>query len=155
MAISFQTLAQLTATIPAANVPNEIFFTSDYGYVYSNGTSWVTTGTSSTPFSASVSATVASSVNNYAPAGFSASTTRLILIPASGGSTITGLQAVSDGTSVLIYNTSSSNNITFVNQSGSSSAGNLFACANGTNAVLQPTSATILTYITNQWVFAS
>jgi len=106
-------------------------------------------------FGVSVSATMSSSQDNYSPAGYIAGiTNRLLLTPAGGGSTIAGLVAATDGWSILVVNMSTTNNITFTNQNSGTSI-NQFLCTNGVSAILQPTSATILTYVGNQWMFGS
>jgi hypothetical protein len=105
---------------------------------------------------ASVSATVASVVNNFSPAGYVAGTTnRLILTAAVGGSTISGLVGAIDGWQVRIYNVSTTDTLTFLNLSGLSISTNQFQCSNGQSQGIGPTSAAIIEYISNVWVFLS
>lgn len=106
----------------------------------------------------SVTASPASSVNNYAPTGWSVSVTnRLLLTPASGGSTLTGLQAggIADGWQVLIVNESGTNSLYFSHLSGSSSAGNQFSCPGAGTASLGPLAAVTIAYVAaiSAWVF--
>lgn len=108
---------------------------------------------------ASVTATVASSVNNYSPSGYVAGTTnRLILTPASGGSTITGLVAAVDGWQIRIWNPSTTDSLQFAHLSGSSTGSNQFSCSLGSNQFIQPLSAAIVEYVggsTLKWIFLS
>jgi hypothetical protein len=93
-------------------------------------------------------------VNNYSPTGYTAGTTsRLILTPASGGSTITGLVAAPDGWPVTIYNPSTTDSITFPNLSASSTSTNQFATPQAVPATLPPQTAVIIEYCVNQWIF--
>lgn len=112
------------------------------------------TGTPS--FSSSVSASPAASVNNYAPAGWGPTVTRLMLAAAAGGSTVTGLDAtgVVDGTTRIVVNTSTTDSLTFPHLSGSSLAANRFSNAGAVAAQIAPLGAALLTYVVNQWVFA-
>jgi hypothetical protein len=104
----------------------------------------------------SVTATVASSVNNYAPSGYVVGTTnRLILTPASGGSTITGLLAtgVPDNWSILIVNASSANTLYFPHLSGSSASANQFSNANAAEWAIPPLGTARINYVVGQWSF--
>jgi len=104
-----------------------------------------------------VTASPATTQNNYAPSGFSSTTTFLALAAASGGSTITGLSSTgrANGSSLQIRNTSTTDPLIFPNLSGSSSAANQFNNASGgTTEILQGASA-ILTYYNSQWTFSS
>jgi len=106
----------------------------------------------------SVTATVPSSVNNYSPSGYTVGVTnRLVLTPASGGSTITGLSAggVPDGWQVTVVNASASDSVTFANQSGSSTTANQFFCPGAGNAVLGVQYSVVIEYVAslNAWVF--
>ncbi len=104
----------------------------------------------------SVSATLASSQNNYSPTGYVGGTTnRLILTAASGGSTMTGLVGATDGWAVFVYNASSTDSIVFLNLSGLSLAANQFACSQGLAQSLPPLTGANILYVVNQWVFAS
>jgi hypothetical protein len=140
-----------------ANAPSASALTgAELAVVEQAGVSSQTTAGAIANFVSSVSATVAASVNNYAPAGYVGGTTnRLILTPAGGGSTITGLSAsgVPDHWTITIYNPSTTDVIYFSNLSASSSAGNKFACPGGVTAVLSPQNAAVLKYVVNQWVF--
>lgn len=104
----------------------------------------------------SVTATLSTAQNNYQPAGWVATTNRLLLAAAAGGSAVTGLQTagVTDGYAVMIKNTSTTDVITFPHLSGSSSAGNQFSNSQGLTATLQPgASALIVLIIGTGWVF--
>jgi hypothetical protein len=102
----------------------------------------------------SVTASVGASVNNYSPGGYAGGVTnRLILTPNSGGSTITGLVAGTDGWQLVIYNPSTTDSLSFPNLSGSSTSTNQFACPNGVTNVLGPQTGVLIEYVTNQWVF--
>ena len=106
-------------------------------------------------FASSITATLAASQNNYSPTGYVGGTTnRMLLAAASGGSTITGLVAGTDGWAVYVRNTSTTDNITFAHLSGSSTATNQFSCPQGVSAILAPLTGLILTYVTNVWTFA-
>lgn len=95
---------------------------------------------------------VPTTVNNYSPGLYAGGVTdRLLLTPAPGGSTITGLVAAVDGWAVYVYNQSTTDSITFTNLSASSSAGNKFACPQSTSAVLPPQTGAIWQYTVNQW----
>jgi hypothetical protein len=103
-----------------------------------------------------VSATVATTVNNFSPAGYVAGTTnRLILTAASGGSTISGLVGAVDGWQVRIYNPSTTDTLTFLNLSGLSTSTNQFQCANGQSQGIGPTSGALIEYVSNVWWFLS
>jgi hypothetical protein len=108
-------------------------------------------------FANSVSAAPATTQNNYAPAGFTSATTRLLLTAAAGDSTITGLLATgfADGQSLLIRNMSSTDQLVFPHLSGSSAATNQFSNSQGQSASLPPLTSAILTYIVNVWAFSS
>ena len=106
----------------------------------------------------STMATVASSVNNYSPAGYVAGTTnRLLLTAASGGSTITGLVAAVDGWQVRIYNLSTTDYLLFPNLSGLSISTNQFSCSMNANQFIQANSGALIEYIgaTGNWKFVS
>lgn len=102
----------------------------------------------------SVTASPASSVNNYSPTGYVAgTTTRLLLTAASGGSTITGLVAAPDNFKILIVNTSATDPLIFPDNSGSSTATNQFSNANAATVQIPPGGAAYATYVVNQWIF--
>jgi len=102
----------------------------------------------------SVTATVATSVNNFAPAGYVAGvTTRLILTPASGGATITGLLAAPDGWEIDIINASTTDFLQFPNQSSSSLVANQFVCSEGNAVFLLPSTGAIAKYVVSHWMF--
>jgi hypothetical protein len=97
----------------------------------------------------SVSATLAASQNDYAPAGYvAAQTNRLVLTSVT--STITGLLAATDGFSVQIVN-AGGGVITFKNASSSSAAANRFNCPNSADATLPNNGVLTATYVTNAW----
>jgi hypothetical protein len=106
----------------------------------------------------SVSATLPSSANNYAPSGYiGGSTNRLLLTPFGGGSTLTGLSSsmVTDNWEVFIYNQSATDVIDFLHLSASSTAANRFSCPQGQTAQLASLTGVLLRYITSVgWVFA-
>lgn len=108
-------------------------------------------------FGNAVSASPATSQNDYAPAGFSSSTGTLILAAASGDSTITGLSSAGFVNNQLlqICNSSTTDNLIFPNLSGSSSAANQFSNAISGTAVIQPNSCAILTWLSGKWKFSS
>ncbi len=109
-------------------------------------------------FSKSVSATLASTQNNYVASGSNnAGITRFLLAAAAGGSVVTGLNAtgVADGTMALIYNTSTTDYIELPHLSGTSSAGNQFSCSQGQPQFIEPLSAAIIVYVNNVWIIAS
>jgi hypothetical protein len=104
-----------------------------------------------------VTATAASSQDNYAPAGFSNTTSFLVITPASGGSTINGLSSTGfiNGQSLQIRNGSTTDDLDFPNLAGTSLAANQFAnLDNGTVSIGKNGSA-ILTYYNSQWTFSS
>ena len=104
----------------------------------------------------SVTATVATSVNNFAPSGYvPGQTTRLILTPASGGATITGLLAAPDGWEVDIINASTTDYLEFSNQSSSSLTANQFVCPGGNPTIVGTSAAAIIKYVVSQWRFMS
>ena len=101
---------------------------------------------------------MATSVNNYSPAGYVGGTTnRLLITPTSGGSTCTGLSAsgVPDGWEVVLYNVSATIQITFPNASGSSSAANQFLCPGAGAVVLDVQTGVIIQYVAalTAWIF--
>lgn len=143
---------------------NDLFYATDTGifYIY-NGVSWAVFSSSgggggggtAPVFTNSVTATLAASQNDYSPTGYVAGTTnRMLLAAASGGSTITGLGAATDGWTVYVRNTSATDNITFAHLSGSSTAANQFSCPQGVSAILAPLTGLLLTYVSNVWTFA-
>jgi hypothetical protein len=150
-----------STTLPAAtNYPiGTLAYTSDLGVLVVNSSYvWSVVGgaaTSEPSFAFSISATLAASQNNYAPTGYVAGTTnRLLLAAASGGSTITGLAASSDGCAIYVRNTSATNTITFSHLSGSSTSTNQFSCPQAQSALLAPLSGVLLVYVSNIWTFA-
>jgi hypothetical protein len=105
-------------------------------------------------FTVSVTASPTTSVNNYSPSGYAGGTTnRLLLAAASGGSTITGLAAATDGWTVLIRNTSTTDILIFPHLSGSSTSTNQFSNMNAGTMNIAPLGAALLVYIVNVWVF--
>lgn len=151
------TFASLLANAAPDLCPIPCFaYCSDTGLMISNGVSWSQIGSGgAVAFTSTVTATLAASQNNYAPTGYTAGTTnRLLLAAASGGSTITGLLAATDGWALLIRNTSTTDNITFPHLSGSSTATNQFSCQNGSSATLEPLASTLAVYVSNVWVLA-
>ena len=130
----------LTGTYAATNYPPGVTaYTSDLGIVVNTGSAWTQVGGGGSSIPTSYSATVASSVNNYAPSGFGPNTVGK-LTPASGGSTITGFSSTgwTANQSGALLNQSTTDSFTFPHQSASSSAGNQFNNANGATATLAP-----------------
>ena len=76
----------------------------------------------------------------------------MLLTSASGGSTIAGLLAASDGFAIQICNQSSTDSITFLNMASNTST-NQFSCPEGVDNVLDPLACVILVYVMNQWEF--
>jgi hypothetical protein len=152
------TFAILQVNTPANTVlPGTPAWTSDVGFVVSNGTSWVSIGSSSGGggYGNSVSVTLATSQDNLNPAGYTPGiTNRIIATPATGGSAVLGLLAAADGTSILVVNPSSTDSLTFPYH-GSSTSTNQFSTQNGSTQTLEPLSNAIITYVVNQWEFAS
>jgi hypothetical protein len=114
-------------------------------------------GGSAPVYSNVVSASPGTTQNNYAPAGFSATTGILVLTAASGGTTLTGLASTGfvNGQTLQIRNASTTDPINFTNLSGSSSATNQFSNSNSGTQVIPPNSSAILTYLNSQWTFSS
>jgi hypothetical protein len=109
-------------------------------------------------YAVSVSDAPGASANDYAPSGFAAATTTRMLITAnSGGTTLTGLNAtgVTDGESIYLRNSSTTDFLTLAHASGSSSAGNKFSCPGASDFAIAPLAAVLLVYVVNQWTFAS
>lgn len=110
------------------------------------------------PALASVSAAPATSQNNYSPTGYVAGTTNRLLLTPSAAVTITGLVAsgVPDNWTVLIFNASTTQTVTFANLSGSSTTANQFACPQGVAASLGPQTGVNIHYVSSldYWVFA-
>ena len=86
----------------------------------------------------------------------SGSTTRLLLTPASGGTTINGLDAsdVNDGFCILIVNQSATDNIIFTHLNSSSHSYNQFSNASAGSVALLPLAASLCIYVVNKWKFA-
>jgi hypothetical protein len=84
-------------------------------------------------------------------------TNLLILTPASGGTTITGM--VAGSIPVTIFNTSQTDPLTFANLSGLSTSTNQFQCSGGAAAgpqYIEPTSAAIVQQcVAGKWNFIS
>lgn len=107
---------------------------------------------------ASVTATVASAVNDYSPIGYTPGTTnRLILTPSSGGSTVSGIASATDNWTMLIYNASATDALQFLHLSGLSATGNQFSCSQGNPQYIAPLSAAYVVYLAPiaKWIFAS
>jgi hypothetical protein len=131
--------------------------------VYSNGVTWWSVGSGSggtTPvFSKSIASTLATSQDNYSPAGYIAGTTnRLILTPNASGSTLNGLVAASDGWSVALWNDDLvvSASIEIPNEN-SSTAANQFLTANNGTTTIESGSGCIISYYAAGpgWIFLS
>ena len=117
----------------------------------------ITADNSTVNFGASLGPfTLATTQNNYSPAGIYAGINCLLLTPASGGSTLTGLVGgiFPSGWVMLIENLSTTDYIYFSHLSGSSSVGNQFSCTLGTTGALAPLGNSIVTYNGTVWKFA-
>lgn len=91
------------------------------------------------------------SIDNYDPAGYVAGVTnRLILNPASGGSTMAGLLSATNGWAVLICNSSSVDSITFTFQDSTTPL-NQFSTPQGNPYVLHALTNVVIVYTVNQW----
>lgn len=101
----------------------------------------------------SVSASPATSVNDYAPTGWGPGINRLLLAAAAGGSTLTGLLAtgIQDNAQVLLRNTSTTDNLILAHQSGSSGSANQFSLPGAQAVELPPLTNALLIYIVNAW----
>ena len=109
---------------------------------------------SSPIFSASVSDSPGTTVNNYLPTGFSAgSTTRMLITAASGGSTFTGLDStgVVDGAAIYWRNPSTTDNDVFTHQDAGSLPANQFSCPGASSFAVSPLSGVFLLYVVNVW----
>ena len=136
---------------------------SGVGYVGSMGSTGTGyTGSAGTIFNQSLTpAQLASQTNNYTPVGYTPGVTnRLLLTPALGGSTITGLDSPGvDGFSMAIVNLGTTSSISFTHMSTASSAGNQFVCANSGTSTVSAFGGTTLIWINNlvgstgYWVF--
>jgi hypothetical protein len=83
-------------------------------------------------------------------------TNRLILTPASGGTTINGFDAsgAADGTIMLIQNASATDSLTFAHLAAGSLAANRFSNMNAASVQIPPLGAAECTYIVNKWQFS-
>jgi hypothetical protein len=101
-------------------------------------------------FSSTVSASIAASQNNYAPAGWGPGIDRLRITPTAASVSLSGLLAtgVADGAQVLLRNTDTSNtySLTLLHESGSSSAANQFQLPGAASFVLPPFASCMLVY---------
>ena len=115
----------------------------------------VSLGTDGSSFNVSVTDAPATSINNYSPVGYAGGiTNRLLLAAASGGTTLTGLVAATDGWSVFVYNTSTTDVINFSHLSSSSSTANRFSCPQGVSATLNLLTGVLLIYVSGiGWTF--
>jgi hypothetical protein len=105
-------------------------------------------------FSLSVSDTPASSVNNYSPTGYiGGTTTRLLVVAASGGTTITGLSAIGvpDGFTELLCDQSTTDTLALPHQSSSSTSTNRWLNANAGIVVIAAGACVPVTYVVNSW----
>lgn len=135
---------------------NDLFFETDTGNEFIYNGVWNAYnlggggggGSSAPVFDNSVTATGATSQNNYSPGAYVAGTTNLILAAAaSGGSTCTGLVAAGKNWSALWVNTSATDPWIFPHLSGSSTAANRFSNMNGASVQIPPLGAAQLNYI--------
>jgi hypothetical protein len=105
-------------------------------------------------FQYQVNATLsAGSTDNFAPSGYTGGVTNsLVLTPNSSGSTLVGISAtgVPNGYPLLIWNSSSTVPILFINQ-GSTTPTNQFVCPNAGTVALAPQAKVIAVYIGGQW----
>jgi hypothetical protein len=157
-----------TDTMPTDNRVglNDLLFQTDTGdfFIY-NGTAWNAYtapggggggGSAAPVFNNAISAAPATSQNNYAPTGYTAGTTNLLILTPSANITITGIAAPSKNWSMLIYNASPTYTITFPNQSSSSTAANQFSNINASFVTLQAQAMAQVNYINaiTYWVFS-
>lgn len=107
------------------------------------------------PFSASVEDSPGSTVNDYSPAGWDASTTRRLLITAaSGGTTITGFDATGaqDGDAAkYVRNQSTTDSLKIEHMSVGSATGNLVSCPGGDEYVVPKLSGFFLIRVGSVW----
>ena len=98
-------------------------------------------------FGSYLSSTLATSQNNYAPAGINGGVNHLIWTPASGGSTVTGFASASfpNGWSIMIENPSATDFIVFPHLSASSASPNQFSCPQAQSFTLGLNSNCIIT----------
>jgi hypothetical protein len=85
----------------------------------------------------------------------SGATNRLLLTPATGGSTINGIDAsgCSDGYTIMIVNQSTTDNLTFAHNGGGIST-NQFSNTQAQSVALLPLGAARCTYVISRWRFA-
>jgi hypothetical protein len=95
-------------------------------------------------------------VNDYAPTGYTALTSRMLVTAAAGGTTVNGLSAtaVADNHRIYWRNQSTTDNTTFAHLAGGQTAGNQFSCPGGVAAILPPLTGAWLIYLVNIWCFA-
>ena len=108
----------------------------------------------------SISATLAAGPlndlsNPTLPLYKSGSTNRLLITPASGGTTINSLDAsgCSDGFTMIIVNMSTTDDVIFTHLGGGIST-NQFSNASAGSVALLPLGAARCTYIVSKWQFA-
>lgn len=94
----------------------------------------------------------ASTIYGYVPGA----TTHIIATPASGGSTVDGLDStnVSLGHTVLWQNASTTDSIIFPHLAAASLAANRFSNENAASVSIPPLGAARCSFINNQWQFA-
>jgi hypothetical protein len=83
-------------------------------------------------------------------------TNRLLITPASGGTTIDGLDStgVGDGFTILWGNQSATDVLIFPHLAAGSLAANRFSNANAGQVQIDPLGTALCTYVVNQWKFA-
>jgi hypothetical protein len=102
-----------------------------------------------------ISANLAVTQNNFAPPGFGAATTTLLLTPFAGGSTITGMAAGATNQTLLVCNVSATDSITFLHKSGLSLAANQFSLPMGQSLILPALSNQLFSYTNGAWLAAA
>lgn len=101
--------------------------------------------------------TAAATQDNWQPTLHMSMLTQLIITPAAGGTTISGI--ISGGftiasTALVIVNASTTDNITFLHQSTLSTPTARFNCPTGVSVLLQPYAATTVAFIGTCWQFS-
>ena len=106
-----------------------------------------------------VSDTLGASVNDYSPTGWGSTVNRLKITPASGGTTLTGLDASvhTEGDLVVVQNETASvqDSITLPNESASSAAANRFTGIAGEDYDILPGAAVLLLRGATRWRIVS
>lgn len=102
---------------------------------------------------ASVSAAPVGTLNNYAPAGWSAATTNQLRLTPGLAAVLNGLDAtgVSDNWTCILTNDDPANNLTLANEAAASTAANRITGWGGADIVVVPGQMILLAYVGNRW----